>query len=1367
MPFEKSNFSPPPYLRVTAVVLIAAGLWVFFLADVAHLYLFGQDIPLSLGQRWAEFAFMVLIAGGAVYVAGRFERPAAEARMAEENHPVIPPRDLLANRLARCQTVAKIGSWEYDPRTNEVWWSVEIYRLIGCQPGEVEPDFNLVLELTHPDDREQVREATLAAVENKSIYNVDHRLIRPDGVEIVVHERGEVICDHDGNVIQMIGTVQDITDRKRVEDMLRRQSQIFDQLHESVIGANPQGSITDWNKGAENLFGYSASEAIGLSLSVLYEDDSEILDREVIVPLMAHGHVNIVKNLVKKSGEIFIGHLMASVIRDGNGDILGIIGYTLDITKQRETETALQQAHNEMEQRVVDRTEQVRRQAEIIDQVNDAVISTRLNSVIDSWNKGAERMFGYSRDQALGRHVSILYADHNRAELDFNIAAPLKEQGAFEFSGSMVRQDGTQFTGQVLLSLIRDSGGARIGLIGYVLDVTERRKAEHALAESERNLRSLTDLSPVGIYRSDPQGQITYVNDRWLEFLGLTATEAAGDGWINAVHPDDREASIAKWQHFVNAGEPYTNVVRVVRPDGTMAWMYSQATQEYDDGGNLIGYVGTITDVTERKVAEIALADSEEKFRAITENTTDLTVITDQEGKLTYASPSAARALGYQLDALLCVEPFELVHPDDQQKFTRTAEKAFRNPGKTFEMPEIRAVRYDGSIAYFEARATALPDTPGVRGIVYNARDITERVGIETALREREAHLQTLTRLSPSGIYRTNAEGATTYVSERWCEIFGIDANDALHQGWITALHPDDREETLASWRRATTMRRPFTGEFRVAGPDDITVWVYSEATPEIDDEGSTIGYVGSVLDVTERKNAEKQAEAARIQAEQIQARLNDAIESFTEGFALFDADDCVVLCNSAYLDDNKEIAEYLEPGTRFEDLVRAMYGSVNLIAEDYRTEEIIQKRLDIHRNPEKGPYTAKTADGGWILVHEYRTHEGGTALIRTNITERVNAEQALADKESYLRMLTDASPVGIYRTDGQGSLQYINERGLEIAGIETFDDMVGDNWQRHVHPDDIKPLLENWQASIAEKKQFVFEYRYLNQQGEENWVLSQASPQFAESGEVIHMVGSFTDITERKLAEQELIAARELAEAASDAKSQFLASMSHELRTPMNAILGFAQLMSQDEGSLTPLDRDQFVDEILTSGYHLLNLVNDVLDLEKIESGRVPFEINERKLKPMLDTCLSMVDGDARKQGIKVTSRLSNDQDVVVRVDELRFKQTLLNLLSNAVKYNSPDGEVILDCHRSRTGGVRISVSDTGEGIPDKFRDKVFEPFERLGAENSATPGTGIGLNIARELIESMGGNIGYESVVGKGSTFWVELPSADQQLH
>lgn len=1246
MPFEKSNFSLPPYLRVTAVVLIAAGLWVFVLADVAHLYFFGQDIPLSLGQRWAEFAFMALITGGAVYVAGRFGRPATETKMAEENRPDIPPRDLLVNRLARCQTVARVGSWEYDPGTNEVWWSDEIYRLLGYRPGEVEPDFDLVLELAHPEDREKVRNATLTAVENNSIYNIDHRLIRPDGVEIVVHERGEVICNDDGSVIQMIGTVQDITDRKRMEE-------------------------------------------------------------------------------------------------------------------------ALQQAHDEMEQRVVERTEQVRRQAEIIDQIHDAIVSTDLNNLIDSWNKGAERMFGYPRDQVLGQHVAILYADHDRAGLDFSISDAINETGSLELDAALVRQNGTRFTGQLSLAVIQDSSSTPIGMTGYILDVTDRRKAEHALAESERNLRSLTDLSPVGIYRSDLEGQVTYVNDRWRVLLGMNSDAALGDGWFDTLHPDDREIVIYKWQDFVATGKSYMNEARVIRPDGTLSWVYSQATQEYDESGTLIGYVGTITDVTERKAAEGALTDSEEKFRAITENTSDLTVIIDQDGKLTYANPSAARTLGYQLDALLDVDPVDLVHPDDHQKFTRTVEKAFHKPGETLRIPEIRAVRYDGSIAYFESRATALPDTPGVKGIVVNARDITERVGIERALREREAHLETLTRLSPSGIFRTDAEGATTYVNERWCEIFGIDANDALYQGWVTALHSDDRVDTLASWRRATAMRRPFAGEYRVVSPDDSTVWVYAEATPELDGNGLVIGYVGSALNVTERKQAEQQADAARARAEQLQARLNDAIESFTEGFALFDADDCVVLCNSAYLDDNKEIAEYLEPGTRFEDLVRAMYGSVSLIAEDYRSEENVQKRLDIHRNPEKGPYTTKTADGHWILVHEYRTHEGGTALIRTDITERINAEQILAEKESYLRMLTDASPVGIYRTDGQGHLQYMNERGLEIAGMETYDDMAGDEWQRHVHPDDIRPLLEVWQGSIAQKKQFAFEYRYQNKQGDENWVLSQASPQIGESGEIIHMVGSFTDITERKLAELELVAARELAEAASDAKSQFLSSMSHELRTPMNAILGFAQLINQDEGSLTPQDRNQFVDEILKSGRHLLNLVNDVLDLEKIESGRLPIEISDRKLKPMLDTCLSMVDGDARKQGIKVFSRLSNDENFVVRVDELRFKQTLLNLLSNAVKYNSPNGEIILDCHQSRTGGIRISVSDTGEGIPDKLRDKVFEPFERLGAENSATPGTGIGLNIARELIESMGGTIGYESVVGKGSTFWVELPSADQKLH
>lgn len=180
-----------------------------------------------------------------------------------------------------------------------------------------------------------------------------------------------------------------------------------------------------------------------------------------------------------------------------------------------------------------------------------------------------------------------------------------------------------------------------------------------------------------------------------------------------------------------------------------------------------------------------------------------------------------------------------------------------------------------------------------------------------------------------------------------------------------------------------------------------------------------------------------------------------------------------------------------------------------------------------------------------------------------------------------------------------------------------------------------------------------------------------------------------------------------------------------------------------------------------------MVDLINDVLDLEKIESGKMPLNITEAPLEPLLESCVNMVRASARAENIQLIMEFTVADLTPIRVDETRFRQILLNLLSNAVKYNTSEGRVTLACETMSDGMVRINVTDTGKGIPSDQADQVFEPFERLGAENSSTPGTGIGLTIARQLAESMGGVLDFESTVGQGSTFWVDLPSAKQKLH
>jgi len=292
-----------------------------------------------------------------------------------------------------------------------------------------------------------------------------------------------------------------------------------------------------------------------------------------------------------------------------------------------------------------------------------------------------------------------------------------------------------------------------------------------------------------------------------------------------------------------------------------------------------------------------------------------------------------------------------------------------------------------------------------------------------------------------------------------------------------------------------------------------------------------------------------------------------------------------------------------------------------------------------------------------------------------------------------------------------------------------------------------------------------VYELTYITADGTRFPAIVSITALCDDYGEIIGYLLIGSNNSARKRAEHELKDAMAAADQANLAKSEFLSSMSHELRTPLNAILGFAQLI--ESGTPGPTASQQrSVAQILKAGWYLLDLINEILDLTLIESGKLSLSLEPILLAEVLHESRTMIEPQAHKRGIQLSfPRL--DMSFLVTADRTRIKQVLINLLSNAIKYNRYGGAVAVDCAATPSGRMRISITDTGEGLTPHQLEQLFQPFNRLGQEAHAGEGTGIGLVVSKRLVELMGGVIGVESNVGVGSVFWIELTLTTARNH
>jgi len=629
-----------------------------------------------------------------------------------------------------------------------------------------------------------------------------------------------------------------------------------------------------------------------------------------------------------------------------------------------------------------------------------------------------------------------------------------------------------------------------------------------------------------------------------------------------------------------------------------------------------------------------------------------------------------------------------------------------------------------------------------------------ERSRASVALRESEARLRDFAAAASDWFWEMDAELRFCFMSERLREVTGVDPRSTLGKTrqQVGAGDTDgDKWETHLDDLQA---HRPFR-DFRyvyVNKDGERQYWSIS-GVPLFDDDGTFLGYRGTGRNLTEEYRARRMAFEA-------QDLLLQAIEHFSSAVALFDSEDRLLLFNDAYVEIFGAAANSIGPGMTFEELARLQVKHGMIPQAFGREEQWITERVLRHRNPDE-EFEIERSDGRWLRMREERTGNGGIFITATDITETKTIERAEREIRDRLHSVIDHLPAGLVLKDENGTYLLANNQFLELYGMPGRE-VIGDTAYEHFPASEAEVIHAQDRTVLRTGVPMEAEMEVTRLDGEKVFCMITRFPVLDSAGHVIGIGGIHMNISEMKEKEQELRVARDDAERANHAKSAFLANMSHELRTPLNAIIGFSEIMEQ--GLFGPLGNPQYreyAEDIRRSASHLLSIISDILDLSKIEAGRMELHEELIDLASVVQSCQTIVKEAAANAGLSLRAVLPEGLPLLY-ADKRSVRQILLNLLSNAIKFTPKGGGVMVEALLEPDGRLALVVRDSGIGMSEDDIEIVMQPFGQVESAHTRThDGTGLGLPITRSLAEMHGGSLTVESTVGQGTAITVRFPT------